>query len=173
MIGMMRSVRDVIIRITDSFYFPFLRFVPLEVFRYAVTGGANTLFDILLYFIIYRFVLDRQIVELGFIAISPHIAAFLMVFPVTFITGFLLAKYVTFTASALRGKIQLFRYGLTVAGAILLNYVLLKIFVEQFGWYATFSKIVTTIIVVTYSYLFQRYFSFQTAKKFFPGEVTD
>jgi len=169
----MRSIRDVIIRIVDSFYFPFLRFIPVEIFRYAVTGGANTLFDILLYFVFYRYVLDRQIVELGFVAISPHIAAFLIVFPITFITGFLLAKYVTFTASELRGKIQLFRYGLTVAGAIFLNYVLLKVFVEQFGWYATFSKIVTTVIVVTYSYLFQRYFSFQTAKKLYPGEVSE
>ena len=169
----MRSIRDVIIRIVDSFYFPFLRFIPLEIFRYAVTGGVNTLFDILLYFIFYRYVLDRQIVELGFIAISPHIAAFLIVFPITFSTGFLLAKYVTFTASELRGKIQLFRYGLSVAGAILLNYILLKLFVEQFGWYATFSKIVTTVIVVIYSYLFQRNFSFQTAKRFFPGEVNE
>lgn len=169
----MRTVRDVIIRMVDFFYFPFLRFIPVEIFRYAVTGGANTVFDILLYFIVYRFVLDRQLVELGFVAISPHIAAFLIVFPVTFATGFLLAKYVTFTASELRGKIQLFRYGLSVAGAILLNYILLKLFVEQFGWYATFAKIVTTVVVVTYSYIFQRYFSFQTAKRIYPGEVSE
>ena len=53
-----------------------------------------------------------QIVHLGFVAISPHIAAFLIVFPMTFTSGFLLAKYVTFTASELKGRIQLFRYGL-------------------------------------------------------------
>lgn len=169
----MRSIRDVIIRIVDTFYFPFLRFIPVEIFRYAVTGGANTVFDIILYFVFYRFVLDRQIVDLGFVAISPHIAAFLMVFPITFTTGFLLAKYVTFTASELQGKVQLFRYGVTVAGAILLNYILLKLFVEHFGWYATFSKIVTTFIVVIYSYLFQRYFSFQTARKLLEGELSD
>ena len=131
------------------------------------------MFDILLYFVIYRFVLDRRIIELGIVAISPHIGAFLIVFPITFATGFLLAKYVTFTASELKGKIQLFRYGLTVAGAILLNYILLKVFVEHLGWYATFSKIVTTVVVVTYSYLFQRYFSFQTAKKLYPGEISE
>lgn len=173
MIDWMRKFRDLIIRIVDAFYFPFLRFIPPEIFRYAVTGGANTVFDIFLYFVFYRFVLDRQIVELGFIAISPHIAAFLIVFPITFTSGFLLAKYVTFTASELRGRIQLFRYGITVAGAILLNYVLLKLFVEQFGWYATFSKIVTTAFVVTYSYLFQRYFSFQTAKKLLSGNLNE
>lgn len=104
-----------------------------------------------------------QIVELGFIAVSAHIAAFMIVFPITFTSGFILAKYVTFHASELKGRIQFFRYGVTVSGSILLNYVFLKLFVEYFGWYATVSKGVTTVIVVVYSYISQRYFSFKTA----------
>lgn len=160
----LENIGEFIIRIVDWFYFPFLRFIPKVLFRYAATGGANTVFDILLYFIVYRFLLDKQIVELGFVAIGAHIAAFLIVFPVTFSTGFLLAKYVTFTTSELQGRIQLFRYGLTVAGSILLNYIFLKLFVEYFGWFATFSKIIVTVIVVIYSYLAQRYFSFKTEK---------
>lgn len=157
-------IGKIIIGIIDWFYFPFLQVIPIQIFRYAATGGANTLFDILLYFIFYRYILGMQILELGFVAISPHIAAFLLVFPITFSTGFLLAKYVTFTSSYLQGKIQLFRYGLTVAGSIILNYVFLKLFVEYFGWYATASKIVTTLIVIVYSYLAQRYFTFKTGK---------
>ena len=137
MIQLLRFVRDLIIRVIDWFYFPFLRFIPLEIFRYGATGGANTVFDIFLYFVFYRFVLQMQIVDLGFVAVSPHIAAFLMVFPITFSTGFLLAKYVTFTASDLRGRIQLFRYGVSVAGSIVLNYIFLKFFVEVAGLYAT------------------------------------
>ena len=155
--------RILITRVVDFFYFPCLRFISPEIFRYGVTGGANTAFDIFLYFVFYRYILDRQILDLGFVAISPHIAAFLIVFPITFTTGFILAKYVTFTASELRGRIQLFRYGLSVSGAILLNYVFLKFFVEYVGLYATLSKALTTIIVVTFSYLTQRYFSFKTA----------
>lgn len=164
MVQFLRNIRDSIIRIIDWFYFPFFHFIPREVFRYAVTGGLNTILDITLYFIFYRYILDMQIVDLGFIAISGYIAAFMMVFPITFITGFILAKYVTFNASELRGHIQLFRYGVTVFGAIILNYVFLKLFVEYFGWYATFSKAVTTVIVVFYSYISQRYFSFKTAQ---------
>lgn len=159
----LHACRIIIIRIVDFFYFPFLRFISPEIFRYGVTGGANTAFDIFLYFIFYRYILDRQILELGFVAISPHIAAFLLVFPITFTTGFILAKYVTFTASEIRGRIQLFRYGLTVSAAILLNYVFLKFFVEYMGFYATLSKGLTTIIVVAFSYLSQRHFSFKTA----------
>jgi putative flippase GtrA len=164
MVQFLRNIRDIIIRIIDWFYFPFLHFIPREVFRYAVTGGLNTILDLSLYFIFYRYILKLQIVDLGFVAISAYIAAFLMVFPITFLTGFILAKYVTFNASELRGRIQLFRYGLTVFGAIILNYLFLKIFVEYFGWYATFSKGVTTVLVVIYSYISQRYFSFKTAQ---------
>lgn len=152
---------EALIKIIDWFYFPFFRFIPIEIFRYGVTGGANTIFDLLLYFVFYRYILDMQIVDLGFLAISPHIAAFLMVFPITFSTGFLLGKYVTFTASELKGKIQLLRYGVTVVGAIGLNYFFLKLFVEYAGLYATLSKAITTFIVVIYSYVLQRYFSFK------------
>jgi len=173
MIQFFRNIRDIIIQTVDWFYFPILHFIPREIFRYAATGGFNTLFDLLLYFITYRYILDRQIVDLGFIAISPHIAAFLMVFPITFLSGFILAKYVTFSASELRGRIQLFRYGVTVFGAIILNYVFLKLFVEHFGWYATFSKGVTTLIVILYSYLSQRYFSFKTAQLAISGKAAN
>jgi putative flippase GtrA len=138
--------------------------MPREVYRYAATGGINTVFDILLYVFFYRVVLQKQIVELGFTAISPHIAAFLIVFPITFTSGFLLAKFITFTASPLRGRIQLFRYGVSVVGSIFLNYVFLKLFVEVCGLYATLSKIITTLIVICYSYFAQRFYSFKTGK---------
>lgn len=173
MINFFQKIRDLIILAIDWFYFPFLHFIPIEVFRYAVTGGANTILDLLLYFVFYQYVLDLRVVELGFVAISPHIAAFLMVFPITFLTGFILAKYVTFTSSELKGRIQLFRYGVTVAGAILLNYIFLKLFVEVFGMYATLSKGITTVIVVLYSYILQRYFSFKTASLVVPQNVAD
>ncbi|MFB6318463.1 GtrA family protein [Saccharicrinis sp. FJH54] len=162
----LERIQNFIISIIDWFYKPFKHYVPAETFRYAATGGMNMVLDILLYFIFYRYVFDREVIDLGFYAISPHIAAFLVVFPITFTTGFLLAKYITFTASEVLGRVQLFRYGFTVGGSILLNYVLLKLFVEYFHWYATFSKIVTTFIVVGYSYLAQRYFTFKTARVF-------
>nr|WP_319480752.1 GtrA family protein [uncultured Draconibacterium sp.] len=163
--NIMEKIGKMIINVVDWFYFPILHFLPREVFRYAATGGANTLLDISLYFIFYRFVIKMQIVDLGFIAISPHIAAFLIVFPITFTSGFFLAKYVTFTSSELKGRIQLFRYLLTVGGSILLNYIFLKFFVEYCGLYATLSKILTTILVIAYSYMAQRYFTFKTGKK--------
>ncbi|MCF8363413.1 MAG: GtrA family protein [Prolixibacteraceae bacterium] len=164
MIDFSRKIRDLIITIIDWFYSPFKKFIPIETFRYAATGGMNTTFDIVLYFIFYNFIFQKEVLDLGIFAMTPHIAAFVFVFPITFSTGFLMAKYITFTQSALRGRTQLFRYGISVGGSILLNYVLLKLFVEGFGWYATVSKIATTLIVIAYSYMIQRHFTFRTNK---------
>jgi putative flippase GtrA len=157
-----KAIQHAILKTIEWFYPPFRKFIPPETFRYAATGGFNLLLDIFLYFVFYNFILDKKIVDLGFVAISPYIAAFLFVFPITFTTGFLLAKYITFTGSPLRGHVQLFRYVLSVAGSILLNYVLLKFFVEYCSIWPTVSKIITTVFVVTYSYLIQRYFTFKT-----------
>jgi putative flippase GtrA len=158
-------IKNLIERIIDWFYPLFKRFMPKDTFRYAFCGGSNTVLDIFLYFITYNFILQKHIINLGFVAVSPHIASFMMVFPITFTTGFLLAKYITFTGSRLRGRVQLFRYGVTVFVSILLNYIFLKLFVDFFGLYPTPSKFLTTILVTIYSYFSQKYFSFRTSEQ--------
>jgi len=65
----------------------------------------------------------------------------------------------------LRGKTQLTRYGLSVVGSILLNYICLKVFVEYFYIWPTVSKILTTVVVIIYSYVIQRHFTFKTGGK--------
>lgn len=158
---MHNRIRHLII-CTINYFHRFFPRIPTETFRYAATGGFNTVLDIFLYFIFYQFILKKEMIDIGITTLSPYIAAFLIVFPITFCTGFYLAKYVTFTESTLRGRKQLFRYMISVAGSVLLNYVLLKLFVEYFMIWATVSKILTTIVVVAYSYAIQRYFTFQT-----------
>jgi len=158
------KVRDIILIIIDWFYPLVSRFIPRETFLYLVCGGGNTLLDIFLYFISYNYILDKQMLDLGFVSISPHIAAFMISFCITFPLGFLLAKYITFSQSDLRGRIQLFRYGVTVFMCIIMNYVFIKLFVEIFHWYPTMSKIVTTLIVAIYSYFSQKHYTFKQTK---------
>jgi len=158
------NIRSIIIQFIDYFYVPFRKYIPLETFRYAATGGFNTVLDITLYFICYNFVLDKHIVDLQIVAISPHIAAFLIVFPLTFLTGFILAKYITFTNSEIRGRVQLIRYMLSVSGSIILNYVFLKVLVEFGGLWPTLAKLITTGIVVIYSFFVQKFYTFKTSK---------
>lgn len=156
-------LRSLIIQIVDYFYAPFQKYIPLETFRYAATGGFNTILDISLYFIFYNFILDKQVIDLYIVSISPYIAAFLIVFPITFFTGFLFARYITFTSSEIRGRIQLIRYMISVSGSLFLNYICLKFLVEFGGLWPTMSKIITTVIVVLYSYFVQKFYTFKTA----------
>ena len=145
----------------DFFYPPFSRFMNRMTFRYAACGGANTVLDIFLFFVSYNFVFQKQIVNLSFISISPYIAAFMLSFCITFPIGFILNRYVVFQGSVIAGRIQFFRYGVTVVVSILLNYMFLKLFIEGLGLFPTIAKILTTFIVVGFSYLSQSYFTFK------------
>ena len=145
----------------DFFYPPFSKLMPIQTFRYAVCGGTNTLLDIFLYFISYHYILHERYVNLGLVTISPYILSFLMSFSVSFPTGYLLNKNIVFPQSTLLGRVQLFRYFLLVVICLGLNYIFIKLFVEQFHLYATVAKILTTVIVVSFSYLTQKNFTFK------------
>jgi putative flippase GtrA len=145
----------------DIFYPPFKKYMSIQLFRYGATGAANLMFDWVLYFFLYNFVIQHRLVHLGIVTLSPHIAAFLFTFPISFMTGFLLQKYVTFSASYLRGRVQLVRYGMVVAANLILNYVGLKILVDALGWYPTPSKMLITLIATGISYLSQKKYTFK------------
>ena len=149
----------------DYFYPPFKKLVPISTFRYAVCGGSNMLLDIFIYYVSYNFILHKQILDLGFIAFKPHIAALWMAFVVSFPVGFLLSKYVVFTKSELRGRVQLFRYLLIVGVNLILNYAFLKTLVEYMNFYPTIARVFTTIIIVTFSFLSQKHFTFKERKE--------
>ena len=149
----------------DYFYPPFKKLMPLTTFRYAVCGGSNMVLDIVIYYISYNFILHKQVLDLGFIAFKPHIAALWMSFIISFPMGFLLSKYIVFTASQLRGRIQLFRYLLIVGVNLILNYAFLKTLVEYLGFYPTIARIFTTCIIVTFSFLSQKHFTFKERKE--------
>jgi putative flippase GtrA len=153
-----------IISFIDFFYPPFSRFMPLQTFRYAACGGTNTLLDIFVFFISFNFILHKQDLNLGFIVFKPHIAAFIMSFCVSFPTGFFLMRNIVFTESVLQGRVQLFRYFVLVVICLLLNYIFIKLFVEQCHIYPTVAKIFTTVIVVSFSYLTQKNYTFKAAR---------
>jgi putative flippase GtrA len=158
-------VKKRIIAFIDYFYPPFRGVMPLQTFRYAACGGGNTVLDIVLFSISYNFILHKQDLDLGFYVLRPHIAAFLMAFCVSFPVGFLLNRNIVFTESTLHGRVQLFRYFLLIVACVLLNYVFLKLFVEQWHIYPTIAKIFTTFIVVTFSYLTQKNYTFKAEQQ--------
>lgn len=157
-------MKKLINTILDTFYPLFSPFMPPKTFRYAACGGGNLVLDIILYYLVFHFVLHKQDVHLFLFTISSPIAAFLIVFPITFFTGFWLNRHITFHESTLRGRTQLSRYFLVVMGAFLLNYVLMKFFIEVLNFYPTIAKITTTAVSVVYSYILQNRFTFKTHK---------
>ena len=65
-----------------------------------------------------------------------------------------------FRVTHLASRKQLFRYALTVAGSLAINYACMKLFVELVMFWPTPSKMLTTVISVVYSYLVARYYTF-------------
>lgn len=153
---------DIITRIVDLFYIaPIRGLVSRRLFRYGACGLLNMALDSVWYFVIYHFVVCRRFVDIGFVVVSPHIASLAAVFPITFFTGFWLNRNVAFKATEFKSSRQLMRYGLTVVGAILLNYACMKLFVESFGLWATPAKMLTTVISAVYSFLAAKYYTFR------------
>lgn len=150
--------------VLDVFYPPFRKIMPIQTFRYAACGGINTILGLAVYFIGYFFLFHEQVFDFGFFAFEPHVAALFLSFCFSFSLGFLFNKYLVFTGSNLKGRIQLFRYFISFAVNLVLNYLLLKLFVEVLLWKVIISQLITTAVIVTISYLSQKHFSFSIKK---------
>src|SRR5687768_7305021 len=117
------TARDLVIPIIDFFYPPFRRLMDKQTFRYAACGGANTILGLAVYFVSFKYLLKEENLDLGFYAFKPHIAALFISFLVNFPVGFFLMKYVVFSVSNLRSRVQLFRYFLLYIACLILNYL--------------------------------------------------
>ena len=159
-----KHTRSLILQVVDFFYPLFKKIIPLQTFRYAACGGFNTLLSISLYIIAYHFIFIEETIQLTTnFAISREIAAdYLFAFWISFPIGFYLSRYVVFQESILKRRVQLFRYFIVACGAIGLNYFFLKFFVTFFNMPGPPAKIITSFIVIAFSYFSQRNFSFKT-----------
>ena len=149
----------------DFTYPLFRRFIPVELYRYGVCGGANIVFDWVLYFLVYNIIFKDKLFDLGVVVLSPHIATLAVTFPIVTFSGFLLQKYVTFTASDLRGRVQLVRYMMIVGVNLFINYIGLKVCVEGLKFFPTPSKMIITIFTVICSYIGQKKYTFKTSSQ--------
>lgn len=156
-------MRKAVLRLIDFFYPPFSRIMPIHTFRYLMSGGTTAATGIVVYYIVYNFILHQRHVNLPFPPgmITAPVAALIIESFITFIVGFAFNKYLVFTASRLKGRIQLFRYGTVVACNVMLNFAMLKVMVETFHFYPTLAKVISTVILAVFSYFIQKYFSFR------------
>ncbi len=148
--------------IIELSYPPFQKYMTLQIFKYGLIGTANLIFDWLLYFLIYNFVLRHEMLNLGVVTLSSHIATMTVKIPIVLISGFLLQKYVTFSNSKLSGRVQLFRYSAVFFINLVINYLGLKVLVDGLGFWPTPSNMIISILTVLISFLSQKHFTFKT-----------
>ena len=154
-------MRDNILALIDFFYPPFRKIMPLQTFRYAACGGGNTVAGFLLFTGVFHLIAKQKDVDFGFIAFKSYSFALFCSSAMVFIIGFLLNKYIVFTASNLKGRIQLFRYFLAAMSSLCINYVVLNGLIIYVHLHPVLAQIIATAIVVTISFFMQQYFTFR------------
>lgn len=128
-------------------------------------GGTVVVVDTILFNFLNYFVFKESDVQILGHLYKPHTISQIISFCISFPLGFIFNRYIVFTESQLRGRIQLFRYGLTALASFLLSIFLIKLFFDIFHINAFISKNLTTILVIAFSYFAQQYFSFKVKGK--------
>ena len=154
-------MKDFLLNIIDSGHFIFKKNIPLKTYRYSVCGGSNLILDTVLYFIFFHFIFNKENVDLIIVVLSPHIVSLFFVFPITFIIGFILNRFIVFSESRLSIKTQFLRYLTVGIIALLISYFSMKLLVDILLFYPTPSRLLTIVITVLFSYIMQNKFSFK------------
>jgi putative flippase GtrA len=124
-------------------------------------GGGNVLLDMFIFNFANYIIFKEVVVKVAGYLFKPHVIAQVISFSVCFPVGFVLNKFIVFTESELRGRVQLFRYAVTALCCFVLSIFFIKIFIDLLHFNALLAKILTTAIVIMFSYYAQQYFSFK------------
>ena len=162
------GMRKIIRSILDLFYPLVKRFIPKETYYYAACGGGNLVSSWVLFYIFYQFVFKKEIIKFNIdwlyinqFSFSAYTLSSFSTFCISFTIGFLLNRYVVFTQSQLKAKIQLFRYGLSAIVTYVIGWILLKFFIESLALFPSIANVMASCIVVIWSYFMQRKFTFR------------
>ncbi len=85
----------------------------------------------------------------------------MLCFVLAFLLGFYLNKFVVFTQSNLGAATQLIRYSMSAVLTWIGNYLLLKTFIEGFGFFPSIANVLSSAAMVVVAYLIQRNFTFK------------
>lgn len=161
-------MRKFLLKIIDFFYPPFSKWMPIHTFRYLVTGGTTAMSGIVSYYIAYNWILGQQNIQVDFPflpkLITAHSTALIISTFASFIIGFTLNKYLIFTKSNLKGRIQMFRYAAVLGINFGLNLAMLKYMVEGLNFYPSISQAFITMTLSLCSYFLQKHFTFRVKK---------
>jgi putative flippase GtrA len=156
----LQIVFTVLGKMLDSIYPIFRSVLPKSTFRYLACGGSNAILDFILFYLIYNYILKSLNLQISFWTITPHIASLFFSLIITMPIGYLLSKHIVFRTES-KNKEQLLRYIIVVLISMILNYLLMKLFVEKLYFSPILSKISTTLFIIIFNYIGQKKIAFQ------------
>lgn len=157
-------MRKAILAFIDFFHPPFKKYISLHNFRYLTTGGTTFVLGLVVYYMSFNYIFKTEEVDVLFFTIKKGIASYAVDFAVVIPFSFLINRYIVFTHSENRGRVQLFRFMNLQFINILLNVFLYKFFADVLLVYPTIARLVVGVLVAGFSYIYQHYFTFSVKK---------
>lgn len=157
-------MRKAILAFIDFFHPPFKKFISLHNFRYLATGGTTFILGYLVYYLSFYYIFKTEEVDVLFFTLKRGTAALAADFAFVIPFSFLVNRYIVFTHSEVRGRVQLFRYLNLQFINILLNVFLYKFFADILLIFPTVARFVVSVLIAGFSYLYQHYFTFSVKK---------
>lgn len=135
-----------------------------RVVKFFLSAGVATLIDVLIYFVVIKYMLHYQRVVIGVYSASAHNFTLCISYSCGVVINFLLTKYAVFSESTVAGSKQFRRFALIAFLGFFANYGLLRLFVEVIGFYPTPSRIASALSLGVASYYVHKLFTFKIKK---------
>ena len=144
-----------------------------KVFRYFISAGVATIVDIIVYFVMFNYILKKQVVPVPFIndfVFQAPTISLAISYSCGLVTNFTITKFFVFHESTMKTRYQLIRF-IGVALMILgLNYLLMTFLIRQLDWYPTVARTFSALSIGVLSFLIHKSFSFKVKKADDSGE---
>lgn len=157
-------MRQIILTIIDFFHPPFKKYISLHNFRYLAVGGSTFVLGYLVYYLSFYHLFNSDEVNFGYFILKRGTAAMAVDFAFVIPYSFIMNRYVVFTHSEVRGRVQLFRFMNLQFINILLNIALYKFLADVLLIYPTVARFAVQVLIAGFSYLYQHYFTFSVKK---------
>ncbi|TCC92139.1 GtrA family protein [Pedobacter frigiditerrae] len=157
-------MRKAILAIIDFFHPPLKKYISLHNFRYLATGGSTFVLGYVVYYLSFYHLFKAEEVDVLYFTLKRGTAAMAVDFAVAIPYSFIMNRYVVFTHSEVRGRVQLFRFMNLQFINILLNISLYKFLADVLLIYPTVARFAVQILLAGFSYIYQHYFTFSVKK---------
>ncbi len=132
-----------------------------KIIRYFIAAGTATGVDVLVYFLCYNYLFQKNDQEIIFTILTAPTLSLIISYTCGLITNFLITKFFVFTESTIHGGYQFLRYLLVAFLILIANFYLMHYLIGSLDWYPTISRAVAAIVIGALSFLVHRSFSFQ------------